>query len=259
MIYPNNPISVTILTNNSEQHLSSVLKALQGFDEIVVVDTGSSDATIHIAQQFPNVSIHSLPFQGFGPTHNAASALAKHDWVLSIDSDEIVSPPLADEILIKTTLDPNHVYSIPRHNLYRGRHIKGCGWYPDRVIRLYNRQKTSFSSDLVHEKILTDNLHVKKFAHPLIHQPFSSISAFIKKMDAYSDLYAKQHPDKQISLTKAISHAAYAFIRSYIFKRGFLLGAEGFEISWYNMNCAFYKYAKARALTLSSNDTNTPS
>ncbi len=239
-------ISITILTKNSQKHLASVLEALREFDDVVIADTGSTDATLTIAQQFPNVSIYSLPFEGFGPTHNAASSLAKHDWIFSIDSDEIVPPELNDELLHRTNLQPDQAYSVSRKNMYRGRHIKGCGWYPDRVVRLYNRKKTCFSNDLVHEKVLATDCTIVGLIHPLIHLPFETISDFLRKTAVYSDLYAKQRPTASASMFKAATHALYAFIKSYFFQRGWLLGAEGFEISWYNMNCAFYKYAKIR-------------
>lgn len=235
-------ISVTILTKNSQKYLEKVLKNLERFPEVIIFDTGSTDRTKEIANGFPNVSWHLGDFKGFGPTHNQASALAKYDWILSLDSDEVITPELVDEIFA-LSLDEGKVYSFWRKNFYRGKHIAGCGWYPDRVIRLYNRQSTRFSDDLVHEKVLDKMLQQIKLTHPVLHYPFDSVSSFIKKMDVYSDLFAKQSTRKA-SITKAFFHALFAFFKSYILKRGFLLGSEGFEISWYNMNCAFYKYAK---------------
>lgn len=235
-------ISVTILTKNSEQYLERVLQALASFDEIVILDTGSTDASKEISLRYPNVSWYSSCFQGFGPTHNYASSLAKHDWILSLDSDEVMTPDLAQEIL-SLTLDENTVYSFWRKNFYRKKHINGCGWCPDRVNRLYNRKKTRFSDALVHESIITSGLRQEKLTFPVLHYPFNSVAAFIKKMDVYSTLFAEQE-HATASIWKAFFHAFYAFIKSYILKKGFLLGSEGFEISWYNMNCAFYKYAK---------------
>src|SRR4051794_26959387 len=113
-------ISVTILTKNSCKHLRAVLQALQSFDEVLLYDTGSEDDTLTIATFFPNVTIHCGRFLGFGKTHNAASALAKHDWIFSIDSDEIATAPLIDEVLT-TKLDPSCVYSVPRENLFNGK------------------------------------------------------------------------------------------------------------------------------------------
>ncbi len=236
-------ISVTILTKNSERHLEQVLRSLHAFPEVVVVDTGSTDRTLDIAQSFPNVALYQRPFEGFGPTHNSASWLAKHDWILSIDSDEVMTESLQQEIL-SLTLDPHCAYSMWRKNYYRGRHIRGCGWYPDRVVRLYHRSATRFCNAMVHESVITTGLKVIPLSFPIIHYPYHCVSSFLQKMDLYTDLYADQRAGKKASLLTAFGHAAYAFCKSYVLRRGFLLGAEGFEIAWFSMNCAFYKYAK---------------
>lgn len=237
-------ISVTILTKNSQKYLEEVLSALQMFDEVVICDTGSSDKTLEIARTFANVVIHERPFMGFGPTHNTASSLAKNDWILSVDSDEIVTPELASEIQ-KQALLKGCVYSFPRHNEYRGKWIRWCGWHPDRQIRLYHRQDTRFTESLVHEAV--DAQHLKEIAlrSPLRHYSYDTISDFLTKMHSYSSLFAEQYRGKKSSsLGKAIAHGFFAFFKSYILKRGFLGGGVGFEISIYNANTAFYKYLK---------------
>ena len=236
-------ISVTILTKNSERSLGQALEALRPFPEVIVVDTGSTDHTMEIAKEFPNVKLFERPFEGFGPTHNIASSLATYDWILSIDSDEIMTDSLRQEIM-GLPLDPHCVYSIWRKNFYRGRHIKGCGWYPDHVVRLYHRGATRFCDAMVHESVITKGLTVTPLSYPILHYPYDSISSFLRKMDSYTELYAQQKTGCSSSLFKAFFHAIYAFCKSYLFQRGFLLGAEGFEIAWFNMNCAFYKYAK---------------
>ena len=236
-------ISVTILTKNSERHLSVVLRSLQPFPEVVVLDTGSTDRTLDIARSFSNVVVYQRPFEGFGPTHNAASWLATNDWILSIDSDEVVTDSLQQEILA-LPLDPHCVYSLWRKNFYRGRHIRGCGWYPDRVVRLYHRSATRFCNAMVHESIITSGLKIVPLSFPVIHYPYHSVSSFLRQMDVYTDLYAEQKTEKKASLLTALGHAAYALFKSYVLQRGFLLGGEGLEIAWFNMNCAFYKYAK---------------
>ncbi len=237
-------ISITILTKNSEKYLRQVLDSLESFPEVVILDTGSSDSTKDIALSYKNVRLHTSPFTGFGPTHNIASSLATYDWILSMDSDEIMSEELKKEIEA-LALDETAVYTIPRKNIYRGKHIKGCGWHPDRVKRLYNRTKTKFSDALVHESVLTEGMRVIDLKHPLIHFPYDSIQSFLKKLDSYSTLYAEQYAGKKsISFISALSHTIWAFLRSYILKNGWLLGREGLEISIYNANAAFYKYLK---------------
>lgn len=237
-------ISVTILTKNNQKTLREVLEALKDFSEVLIYDTGSTDETLQIVKSFPNVRVEERPFVGFGPTHNLASGMAKYDWILSIDSDEVVTPELAKEILM-LRLQKGKVYSFPRHNEYKGKWIKWCGWHPDRQIRLYNRTDTKFTDAQVHERIISDHLEEVKLSAPLRHYSYDTVSDFLTKMQVYSDLFAKQNRGKKSSSAgKALLHGIFAFIKSYILKRGILGGREGFEISVYNANTAFYKYLK---------------
>lgn len=241
---PTLPISVTILTKNSRKYLTEVLAPLALFDEVLVCDTGSCDDTLEITKKYPNVTLVERPFIGFGPTHNVASSLARNDWILSIDSDEVVTQELLLE-LRALKLKRGIVYSIPRKNLYRGKWIRWCGWYPDRQRRLYNRLETAFSEALVHESIELKNSQECPLKAPLIHYSYADVSDFLAKMQAYSDLFAKQNVGKKrASLLLAIGHGLAAFFKSYLLKRGFLGRREGFEISLYNANTAFYKYLK---------------
>lgn len=238
------PISVTILTKNSSKYLQEVFEALRAFNEVLIYDNGSTDATLTIARTFPNVTIHEGLFTGFGPTHNVASSLAKNDWILSIDSDEIATPELLEEIN-QLPLDPKKIYSIPRKNYYNGKWILWCGWYPDRQIKLYNKKHTRFSEAQVHEAVSTKGMEVVLLKEAVIHYPYANSADFLKKMQLYSDLFASQYQGKRRSSTgRAIAHGIFTFFKSYILKRGFLGGSEGFEISVYNANTAFYKYLK---------------
>ena len=237
-------ISVTILTKNSEKHLEKVLAALKSFNEVVIFDNGSTDNTLAIAEKFPNVKIHKGKFEGFGKTHNKASSLAKNEWILSIDSDEVVTPEMVEEI---DKLDKNQycVYSFPRHNYYNGKFIKWCGWYPDRQIKLYNRSMTRYNDADVHETVRSEHMRHIKLKAPLLHYSYSNVSDFIIKMQLYSDLFAAQNKGKVSSSPfKAYTHGLFAFLKSYILKRGFMGGYEGFLISCYNAHTAFYKYMK---------------
>lgn len=238
-------ISVTILTKNCEETLQKTLQSAISFKEVLVLDTGSTDATLEIARQFPNVVIHTSPFLGFGPTHNLATKLASFDWILSLDSDEVLTDELVTEIHA-LALDTTSVYSILRHNYFNGKWIKWCGgWHPDRVVRLYNRQTTRFTDAAIHERVLTDGLKVHSLKSPLVHTPYRRINDFLSKMETYSTLFASQHQHKKkASIVSAIAHAWFAFFKSYILKKGFLGGKEGFIISMYNSHTAFYKYLK---------------
>lgn len=239
-------ISVTVLAKNSQQYLGRVLQALIPFGEVVLYDTGSTDQTLELAKAFSNVRIISAPFIGFGPTHNQASTAAQCDWILSVDSDEIVTPEMVQAI-DRLSLDPQTVYSFPRHNYFNGRFIKGCGWYPDRQIRLYHRKNTRFSEALVHESIISDKMRIVALDAPIIHYSYNSIGDFLSKMQAYSTLFAQQNCGKKSSsLFKAISHGIFAFFKSYCLKKGMLDGYEGFVISLYNGHTAYYKYLKLK-------------
>lgn len=237
-------ISVTILTKNSQKFLSEVLSSLQEFDEVVIYDNGSTDATLEIARKFSNVTIHIGPFTGFGSTHNQATSLAKNDWILSVDSDEIVTKEMVDEIK-SIKLDSSCVYSFSRKNYFNGKFIKWCGWYPDRQWRLYNRKQTLFSDAQVHEGIIITNMKAVQLKSSIIHYSYSSISEFLSKMQLYTDLFAIENKGKmKSSIFKAITHGIYNFFKTYILKRGFLGGYEGLVISLYVGHTAYYKYLK---------------
>lgn len=237
-------ISVTILVKNGERHLKKVLSALQNFEEIVLLDTGSEDQTLAIAKTFANVKIFESPFLGFGPCHNLAAEYASHDWILSIDADEVLSDGLSKEIL-SFPLDPNQVYALSFQNYFNGKHIRWCGWHPETHIRLYNRKTTSFSDAMVHEGVDKKNLKEITFRQPLYHYSYETLSDFLVKMERYSSLFAAQNKHKRKSSPLlALWHGLGAFTKSFFLKRGFLGGFEGFVISFYNAHTAFYKYLK---------------
>lgn len=237
-------ISVTILVKNVGEHLRETLKSLADFREVLVLDTGSTDNTIEIAKEFPNVRLQAADFKGFGETHNYASSLTSNDWILSIDGDEVLTKELVDEIS-KLKLQNDSVYAISRHNYFNGKHIKGCsGWYPDWIVRLYNRKVTSFTPIPVHEKIQDKGFKIIRLKNPFLHTPYRTISDFLNKMQLYSNLFAVQNSEKKSSLFKALSHGFYAFFKSYFLKRGIFQGKEGFIISLYNGHVSFYKYLK---------------
>jgi glycosyltransferase involved in cell wall biosynthesis len=221
------------------------LESARAFQEVLIWDTGSTDRTVEIAQEFPNVKVHRALFEGFGKTHNSASHAANCDWILSLDGDEVLSEPLVQEIL-SLSLDPSCVYAILRHNFLNQKRIKWCGgWHPDWVDRLYHRKHTKFSDAPVHEKILLTGMQEVRLTHPLLHFPYLEIGDFLNKMQIYSSLFAEQHKGKKnTSFFGALWHSWFAFAKSYFLKRGFLGGKEGLMISLYNGHSTFYKYLK---------------
>ena len=144
-----------------------------------------------------------------------------------------------------TLLIPNFAYAIARKNFYNGKWIKGCGWHPDYVTRLYHRGSTRFSEAKVHESLLVQEMKIVYFRASLHHTPYQNTADFLEKMQFYSTLFAEQHRNRcPSSIWKAFFHAFFTFLKSYFLKKGFLLGKEGFFISLYNSNTVFYKYVK---------------
>lgn len=237
-------ITVAILTKNSRETLEKTLDSIQDFPEIILLDTGSTDSTVKIAEGYPNCKIFHSPFTTFGKLRNLAASYATNDWILVLDSDEVLSKELSDEIKALTLQDP-YVYSLPFINFYHGKKIKGCGWYPEAHVRLYNKRFAHFDDALVHEGLVLKDLETISLKHPIYHTSYRSIDDFLRKMQLYSSLFAKQNRDKKSSsLTKAIFHGVGAFLKSYLLKRGIFDGKEGFIISFYNGEVAYYKYLK---------------
>lgn len=238
-------ISATILAKNGKKHIKEVLTALQGFGEVILLDNGSTDETVEIASSFANVKIHSLEnFEGFGKAHRLMEDLAANDWILSIDSDEVLSTEAADEI-DKMYLDTHALYELEFHNYFNDKWITTCGWYPDAHPRLYNKKTARFSDSYVHEKVVGDFLSVRRLKGHVTHYSYDNVEDFLRKMQSYSTLFAEQNRGKKSSsVCKALTHGCFGFFKSYILKRGFTQGYEGFIISYYNAQTAFWKYIK---------------
>lgn len=237
-------ISVTVLTRNSQRTLKETLHALEPFGEVIVYDMDSTDNTLDIAKKFPNTKIVHGVFIGYGPTHNMASAVAKNDWILVINSDEVVSTELV-KTLTNAPLDSSAVYSFPRHNFFNGKWIKSCGWYPDRKIKLYNRRQTRFTDDKIHESIMTTGMRIVAFHPPIRRYAYSSTTDLLAKMQSYSSLFAEHNCGKKYSsIPRALTRGIAAFMKSYVVKRGFLDGSDGFVISAHNASTTYYKYVK---------------
>jgi len=237
-------ITVAILTKNNEETIEKTLLSLKEFDEVILLDNGSTDETLKIAGRLPNVTIYKTHFTSFGDLRNQLAKKARHDWILALDSDEVLSAKLSNEIR-NHPLKKDTLYDLPFHNFYRGKRVKCCGWYPESHVRLYNRTHTSFSQDRVHEKIMEKG-PIHTFKYPVYHTPYRSQDDFLRKMQVYSQLFADQNVGKKSSFQKALSHGVWAFFRSYILKKGIFYGETGFTLSLYNANTAFYKYLKLK-------------
>jgi glycosyltransferase involved in cell wall biosynthesis len=240
-----NNISVTIITKNSSPYLAECLGALEVFSEVVIVDNGSTDDTISIASGFRNVTLYEHPFIGFGPLKNVAIDKATNDWILSVDSDEIVTPELANEIL-RLELDSSRIYAVRRDNHYHRRLIQGCSWQNDQVQRLFNRKSTRYNEQLVHEGLkMNRNLSTELLQGRMKHYPYDNASQLIQKMQHYSTLWAHERRGrKKASPLQALFYGMLTFFKSYVLKNGWVYGYEGLLISISNANVVFYKYIK---------------
>ncbi|MFP5212023.1 MAG: glycosyltransferase family 2 protein [Acidobacteriota bacterium] len=236
-------ISVTVLCKNGERRIAECLSRLASFEEVILLDTGSTDRTIEIASTFANVKIFQDGFYGFGRMKNQAAGYAKNDWILNVDHDEILTEPLLAEIR-GLDLDPRRIYAIKRANHYNGKLVKCCGWHPDAVMRLYNRKSPGFSEKLVHESLKTDEMEgIIRLREPMKHFSFEDASDLLDKMQRYARLYALEHKGrKKSSPFLAVFHGFFSFLKNYFLQRGFLYGYAGFLISVCNANGVFYKY-----------------
>ena len=240
-------LSVILITQNEEANLEDCLASLDGIaQQLVVVDANSSDRTLEIAQNYGATIAQPSDWPGFGPQKNRALELATGDWVLSLDADERLTPALKSEIL--TAIHHNaHIdcFAIPRLSWYCGRFIRHSGWSPDYVDRLFKRGTARFSEDLVHERLIPSGA-VAKLENPLLHYSFMNYSQVLEKLDRYSTASAEQAFAKGKTATpiKAILHGAWAFIRTYIVRAGFLDGPQGFTLAMSNAQGTYYRYIK---------------
>lgn len=243
-------LSVILITKNEAAHLQACLEGVAFADQIVVVDSGSTDATVDIARAAGAEVIVTTDWPGFGPQKNRALAAATGDWVFSIDADERVSPALAAEI--RAIVDGTNVgasladaYEIPRRSWYCGRFIDHAGWRPDYVTRLIRRGKARFTNDLVHERLQVDGV-TGRLLTSLLHYSFMDFSQVLRKVDLYSTLSARQRyaAGQRGSVGKAILHGMAAFVRTYVFKRGFLDGSHGLALAISNAEGSYYRYLK---------------
>ena len=239
-------LSVILITKNEEANLKDCLESVSFADEIIVVDSQSSDKTQEIARSFDAKLEITSDWPGFGPQKNRALNLATQDWVLSIDADERVTPELKQEILATmSSANAADCYAIPRCSWYCGRFMKHSGWYPDYVDRLFKRGSAKFSDHLVHERLLPTGSSGKLKNH-FLHYSYRDSSQVLKKVDVYSSAAAQQafKQGKKGGLGEALIHGFWAFFRTYVLRRGFLDGQYGLALAISNGATSYYKYLK---------------
>lgn len=242
-------LSVIIITLNEADHIEACLESVSFADEIVVVDSGSTDGTREMAQARGARVELTEDWPGFGKQKNRALDLATCDWVLSIDADERVTPELAAEIQAVLQSVNGQVsasaYRIARLSNFGGRWIRHSGWWPDRVLRLFKRGTARFKDVPVHESVVTDQPVAVLKGH-FLHYPYDTLEQYISKINHYSsEAAAMMHArGKRTSVLGAFGHASWTFIRIYLMRRGFLDGREGFILAVMGASGSFYRYIK---------------
>jgi glycosyltransferase involved in cell wall biosynthesis len=242
-------LSVILIVKDEEKNIRACLDSVRWADEIVVVDSGSTDATVEIARSYANkVVVRDWP--GYGPQKNRALDLAQAEWVLSLDADERVSDELRAEIVSRLeSQPPEAAFAIARRSNYCGRFMRHGGWWPDYVVRLFKRNQGRFSDDLVHEQVVVDG-PVGRLESALIHYSYTDLEEVLDKLNRYSTAGARalQQRGKQASLLTAIGHGVWTFLRTYVLRLGFLDGREGFMLAVSNAEVSYYRYLKLALL-----------
>ena len=240
-------VSATIITLNEEKNIGRAMESLRCCEEVVVVDSGSTDRTILLAKQRgARVIVHD--WAGYAQQKNFAAEQAANDWVLSMDADEALGEELEAEILtLKGEGFSVDGYSVPRLAQYLGKWIRHSGWYPDRKVRLYDRRKGSWAGEYVHESVVV-NGQVAELEGNLLHFTCDSLSAHLRTLDRYTTLAAQEliAGGRRRPAYRLAIDPAWTFVRTYIVHRGFLDGYEGFTIAYMAALYTFLKYAKAR-------------
>ena len=237
-------LSVIIITKNEAEQIRECLESVRWADEMVILDSGSTDGTVGICLEFTD-NVFETDWPGFGPQKNRALEKATGDWVLSIDADERIFPELRQEIEQALTSKQFQGYEIPRSSYYCGRQIRHSGWWPDYIVRLFRRDSARFSDSLVHEHVEVQGA-VGRLRTPLIHYSFGNFEEVLDKMNRYSTYNAEMllQAGKTSGLLEAVGRGLWTFLKTWVFRAGFLDGRHGFMLAVSNAEGTYYKYVK---------------
>lgn len=238
-------LSAIIITLNEEAAIAACLDSVAFCDEVVVLDSGSTDQTCAIAKA-RGARVAHQDWLGYGPQKNAALALASGDWVLSLDADETISPALASEIRAAIENSDKAGYEMPRLSRFLGRTMRYSGWYPDYVLRLFRRNQGRFSDDLVHERVVVDGV-IDRLTTPIDHMTMDSLDQAVAKTIKYAGISAERiaASPRRIRFWNGITHGLFAFLKTYGLRAGFLDGKEGFLLAVLNAQGSYHRYMKA--------------
>lgn len=243
-------ITATIITLNEERKIVRAIESLRCCDEILVLDCGSVDRTVELAENL-GARVIEHPWKGYSEQKNWAASQASHDWIFSIDADEAMSEALEGEIWNLKKYGPQFdAYTVPRLAQYMGRWILHSGWYPDRKVRLYHRERAEWVGEFVHESLSVKG-RIGHLEANLLHFTCDSFSEHLKTMDRYTTLAAEELVSRKarIGLPRLLVDPPWTFVKTYLLQRGFLDGAEGLAIAYMAALYSFLKYAKARNMS----------
>ena len=241
-------LSVTVITRDEATNIAAALASVKWAGEIIVVDSGSRDATVDIARQFTE-RVVAHQWNGYVDQKNYAASLATHDWILSLDADERVTPALAEEVRAVLIEPTRQGYRIPRVTWHLGRWIRSTDWYPDYQLRLYNRQTAQWTGRYVHEAVTVAGT-VGRLTGEIQHFAYRDISEHLETIDRYTTYAAMQMREggRRAGFVQLAIHPLLAFLRNYIARGGFRDGMPGLIVSTLNAYYVFLKFAKLREL-----------
>jgi len=243
-------LSVAIITLNEDKIIEKTLKAVKEIaDEIIVVDSGSTDSTVEICKRY-NATVYNESWKGFGPQKNSAIEKCTGEWVLLLDADEVVSPELKEKIVdIINGKNKYEVYDINRCSICFGKEIEYGGWSNQYATRLWKNKKVKLNDNLVHEDFITD-CEKGKIKEKIAHYSYLNLSDYLKRFDKYTTLGALEYykRGKKASVFQIIFNPFYKFIRMYFIRGGFLDGLEGFLLAIFSSCYSMAKYFKLREI-----------
>jgi glycosyltransferase involved in cell wall biosynthesis len=238
-------VTVTIITLNEARHIAAAIDSAAWADEILVVDSGSTDDTVAIATG-KGVRVMGRTWPGYVDQKNYAASVAAHDWIFSLDADERVTPALADEIRKVVAGDPpERAFRVPRVTFHLGRWVRTTDFYPDYQTRLYDRRAARWQGKYVHESIVADGA-VGQLTSELQHYSYRDLSDHLDRINHYSTLAAQQmyESGRRASAVDLLTHPPAAFLRNYVLRGGFADGVAGLTISLVNAYSVLLKFAK---------------
>ena len=248
-------LSVTVITRNEAADLARALESVRWADEVIVVDCGSTDGTVAVARRFTD-RITVRPWPGYIEQKNFAASQATHDWILSLDADERVTPELAAAIKAVMAEEPVHSgFEMARVTWYLGRWIRSTDWYPDKQLRLYDRRRARWAGQYVHEHVAIEGT-TGRLSGELQHYPYRDIAEHLETIDRYTTLSARQmyEQGRRAGVLQQAFHPPFAFLRNYVLRGGIREGAPGFTISALNAYYVFLKFAKLWELSTGRRD-----